>query len=96
MTPSGPMAGRRRSDDTEPRDLLPGDYLLRPNRMAMWLCLPNAELARLPVNEGSAPSTDVWGFTEHDDETITVSPSIWLKGEREWHGFLTKGTWTEV
>ncbi len=36
---------------------------------------------------------------EHDDGTITVSPSILItkphKDER-WHGFLERGVWSEV
>lgn len=33
---------------------------------------------------------------EHDDGTITVSPSIlqkWGDGEEIWHGFLERGIW---
>ncbi len=36
--------------------------------------------------------------TEHEDGTITVSPSIivWAKDHKEvWHGFLEKGVWRE-
>lgn len=41
---------------------------------------------------------------EHDDGTITASPSILLTGytypdrpgEVNWHGFLEKGVWREV
>ena len=34
-------------------------------------------------------------ITEHEDGTITVSPSILLKGGRgeSWHGFLKRGVW---
>lgn len=31
--------------------------------------------------------------TEHEDGTITVSPSILI---REWHGFLERGVWRKV
>jgi hypothetical protein len=35
--------------------------------------------------------------TEHEDGTITVSPSIVAKNrDREWHGFLEKGIWREA
>ena len=38
--------------------------------------------------------------TEHDDGTITVSPSIRLpnlKGDGDaWHGYLERGEWREV
>jgi hypothetical protein len=40
---------------------------------------------------------------EHEDGTITVSPSILVKGhatragnDQVWHGYLEKGTWREV
>lgn len=33
---------------------------------------------------------------EHDDGTITVSPSILDTGEHAWHGFLERGVWREV
>jgi uncharacterized protein DUF6527 len=32
--------------------------------------------------------------TEHEDGTITVSPSILItQGELSWHGFLERGVW---
>lgn len=35
---------------------------------------------------------------EHEDGTITVSPSILITGHhgRQWHGFLERGVWREV
>jgi hypothetical protein len=36
---------------------------------------------------------------EHEDGTITVSPSILVKAGRngvEWHGYLERGVWREV
>lgn len=34
-------------------------------------------------------------ITEHDDGTITVSPSILVTGETTWHGYLERGVWRE-
>ncbi len=36
--------------------------------------------------------------TEHDDGTITVSPSIVIveSDENGWHGYLERGVWREV
>ena len=37
-------------------------------------------------------------IVEHEDGTITVSPSILLdsgRPERHWHGFLERGVWRE-
>lgn len=34
---------------------------------------------------------------EHEDGTITVSPSILITGGgRSWHGYLERGVWREV
>lgn len=36
-------------------------------------------------------------ITEHDDETITVAPSILITyGESTWHGFLERSVWRSV
>jgi hypothetical protein len=33
---------------------------------------------------------------EHEDGTITVSPSILAEGQWTWHGYLEGGVWREV
>jgi hypothetical protein len=37
-------------------------------------------------------------ITEHEDGTITVSPSILITGHhgKQWHGYLERGIWREV
>lgn len=79
-----------RNDSAKPWDLAAGEYSYR--NAELWLRLPN----------GSGPShlagKDVrnsWSVIEHEDDTISVSPSI-LDGESGWHGFLEKGIWREV
>lgn len=44
---------------------------------------------------GSLNNHDV---TEHEDGTITVSPSILCTGHngKQWHGYLERGVWREV
>lgn len=44
---------------------------------------------------GSLRKHDV---TEHEDGTITVSPSILCYGhfDKQWHGYLERGVWREV
>lgn len=49
------------------------------------------------------PGTDLLGglrnhtVVEHEDGTITVSPSILISGWREqWHGYLERGIWRKV
>lgn len=51
--------------------------------------------ARPPGNHmGSLARHDV---TEHEDGTITVTPSILIDdGRNQWHGYLKRGIWTEV
>lgn len=63
----------------------PGDYYLYPNQGWEGIA-PNGARAAL---YGHA-------VTEHEDGTITVSPSI-LVGESglSWHGYLERGVWRE-
>lgn len=81
------MQGRRRDD---PEGLMqPGDY----GRIAgTWhCCTPNGHMGNLAQHE----------VTEHEDGTITVSPSILVTlrcteshRDRElWHGYLERGVW---
>jgi hypothetical protein len=57
----------------------------------IWVCTtPNG-------HHGSLDGHDV---IEHEDGTITVSPSILIKGgpdwEELWHGYLEHGDWRKV
>lgn len=57
----------------------------------IWLVvLPNGMLGSLAKHE----------VTEHDDGTITVSPSILTTSpgqpDWQWHGYLERGVWREV
>lgn len=96
--------GQRFPDDGALSVLMdtPGAYLLRPRRREMWLCLPNGSLSHIWVSEGPDQGQDgVWGFTEHDDGTISVSPSIFLQAgdsapHASWHGYLERGVFREV
>ena len=81
---SEPIKGNR--NDVEPHLLKPGEY---GKDKGLWCCVP--------------PGTDLLGnlsrhtVTEHEDGTITVSPSILVKGGNlgEWHGYLEAGMWRE-
>lgn len=80
----------------------PGDYCVREDERigrVAWVVTPN----------GNGPARlESWDLTEHDDGTITLSPSILAHatgrlgddGERvevpEWHGYLERGVWREV
>lgn len=80
------MNGRRLPDNAE--RFAPGDYAKRilSDGQVIWM-------ARPPVGHlGDLRNHEV---TEHEDGTITVSPSIlvhnWDVGD--WHGFLERGVW---
>lgn len=76
--------GRRRADRTPIEELQPGDYCKRGD--VWWVCLPNRQLGRLDSR---------WNVTEHEDGTITVSPSI-HDAPDGWHGWLERGVWRSV
>lgn len=83
------MKGRR--NDVLPHLMEPGDYgHARPDsKGAMWFCCtPSGDHGNLMLHT----------VTEHEDKTITVSPSIRIfdgEGDR-WHGYLERGVWREV
>lgn len=84
------MLGTRRPDGTEPHQLQPGEYSRWHD--AWWCCCPTGEDAR-----GRLSAHDV---VEHEDGTITVSPSILVSTTRDgqpvelYHGYLQAGVWT--
>ncbi len=48
---------------------------------------------------GSVGNLSAHEILEHDDGTISVSPSILVEGganRQTWHGYLIRGEWTEV
>jgi hypothetical protein len=80
------VTGRR--NDVELYEMAPGDYG-RARADGMWVCrTPNGRGGNLSGHE----------VIEHEDGTITVSPSILVSSERgeEWHGFLEHGIWRSV
>lgn len=56
--------------------------------------------ARVPPNrsypKGAIANLEAHDVVEHEDGTITVSPSIAVSGGGYWHGYLTRGVWSEV
>ncbi len=95
MTP-----GSRRPDGTEAHELLPGEYAKIVPKEGVpyehfhgWFVFPPS--ARYA---GWIRSPEVHAVVEYEDGTITVTPSImmqWGDGAH-WHGYLTRGGWTEV
>lgn len=70
----------------------PGEYGKHPVNDAWYAAVPTSQLI-----VGSLAEHDV---VEHEDGTITVSPSILVEyyGEKliSWHGFLEHGVWREA
>lgn len=84
------MLGRRVYPDKDGNLFLKsGDYGFDP-KVGHWLVRPPGRHA------GGIPDHTV---VEHEDGTITVSPSILFEGvvpEEGWHGYLEKGVWREA
>lgn len=83
------MNGKRQDITDEHPVLEPGEY--GKDGDIWYACTPNGHLGNLSAHE----------VVEHDDGTITVSPSILVKyagadGEQLWHGYLEHGIWREV
>lgn len=84
------MVGSRREQDTPPHIpiLAPGEYMLVKDDQPFWVAAaPNGWNCNLRAHD----------VTEHEDGTITVSPSILItrrEGET-WHGYLEHGVWRE-
>jgi hypothetical protein len=85
------MKGRRLADGVSADELQAGDYAR---------CVDGVWRVRPPKNAHGKSYTGRLGerhhVEEHDDGTITVTPSIlqqWGDGGTIWHGFLTRGVW---
>lgn len=81
----------RRVHNMAPHELRPGDYGRWAKDSDNWYCCcPDGQLGNLSKHS----------VVEHDDGTITVSPSILVTGHRsstptQWHGYLERGVWRE-
>jgi len=67
----------------------PGEYMKNPDESWVF-CVPTGIHGTI--------NSKTWAITEHEDKTITVSPSILVtchNPEYSWHGFLEKGIWRE-
>lgn len=67
--------------------LNPGEYAKGPDG-AWYAMTPNGHLGALALHD----------VVEHEDGTITVSPSILVKmnDQELWHGWLERGVWRSV
>lgn len=81
--------GRRLPDGTTA--FAPGDYGRVGEALAWYARAPRGHMGNLANHT----------VTEHEDGTITVSPSILITGGGDegepavWHGFLERGVWRE-
>jgi len=85
------MTGRRMpdvdADKLVPDDVQHGDYW-RDSTGTWWICPPRGSIGRISNHT----------VVEHDDGTITASPSILMTSgdsRQRWHGYLEKGVWRE-
>lgn len=80
------MQGTRLPDDTDWSHTIPNGAYWRKD--ACWVGItPNGLLSSLANHT----------VTEHEDGTITVTPSILTRSAgREWHGYLERGVWRTV
>ena len=83
------MKGRRIYPDVDGKcRYQPGDYGKEADGTWMFRC-PDPD-----IHLGSLERHTV---TEHEDGTITVSPSILIRhgDDKSWHGYLKRGVWQQ-
>lgn len=83
------MQGVRRPDGTRAHEMVSGEYAFPdPERR------DQVEFVDPYGNIGTV--RNIWEVTIHEDETVTISPSILDNsgGPTAWHGFLIRGVWT--
>lgn len=83
----GDITVGRRLPDIEYHLLNVGNYARDPREPRHWFArCPNGLIANLSAHTVS----------EHEDGTISVTPSIEVTGGgKRWHGFLERGIWRE-
>jgi len=67
-----------------------GDYGKDPEQPNVWWVRPPRGHTGMIRHEPGVH----WTITEHEDGTITASPSINMVGV--WHGYLEHGVWKEI
>jgi hypothetical protein len=89
-------------DFTEPHSMQPGDYSKHPyQRDGLWW--PGKPFYYACTPNGYACNLQNHTIEEHEDGTITASPSILVGAAYDggqitatfWHGYLIKGVWRE-
>jgi hypothetical protein len=93
------MQGKRvdwkpNADDWPFPALKPGEY--GKDEDGLWYCVPpGEEFVRGGAQFGTLGKLGADTVVEHEDGTITVSPSILISDGQgwSWHGFLERGVW---
>ena len=88
------MQGTRVYAEGDKLSLKKGEYGINPQDGNWYASTPVGYMGNLANHE----------VTEHEDGTITVSPSILVSGwdgkegnnKTVWHGYLERGVWREV
>lgn len=75
----------------------PGDYVgpvmgYTGDKPAVFYVLPNHPAGSTPAHVTSPPHS----FTEEDDGSLSITASIEHKGEIYYHGWLTRGEWSDA
>lgn len=75
----------------------PGDYVgplvgYTADKPAVFYLLPNQQPGDFLRHVTQPPHV----FQEEEDGTLTIQGSILHRGGSEWHGYLTKGEWSEA
>ena len=91
--------GVRRDPDPDTTYLQPGEYGRHPHDGHWYARVPHD----FPDGDSIFANLSNHDITEHEDGTITVSPSILVTAgrnsktgnERRWHGYLHEGVWYE-
>ena len=85
------MQGKRRADGTPTEKLLPGEYAKIIN--GDWHPTP-FWVARTPVGTAITLGRHNHAVEEHEDGTISVTPSIApAENHKGYHGYLRHGVW---
>lgn len=81
--------GKRHDLEEDDYSLEPGEY--GRNLEGLWYC-------RVPAPDFYTGGINIHKVVEHEDGTITVTPSIvsFGKDDKQWHGYLIKGVWEEI
>lgn len=76
-------------------DLKPGEY--GKDEDGVWYCVPPGSPEGVLGCLGDGLGNKGHKVTEHEDKSITASPSILISNGQGWsyHGYLERGIWRE-